>query len=344
MMIYELTDLTKVYGNRTVLKIPHLAIEKNRIYALLGPNGAGKTTLLNILGFLDAPTSGSIRYRSDLVALTETALQTLRRQVVVVHQHPILFTTSVFKNLEFGLKIRNISSKNRTRIIEEALDLVGMRAFAQSKAHRLSGGETQRVALARALALSPEVFLCDEPTASVDAENQAIIINLLRQINVAKKISIIFTTHDRTQAAGIAHQTLVLDHGQLIHTGYDNIFSAVIDRDGQGKTVYALTPTISLLAGPEETGPVGRRIRIFIDPFKIKLCPGTETQKTPGKTILQGQVRQVMLENGTIRIVMDSDIWITVMISPETYRKHGLLVGDVIHYTISPEAIQTTPL
>jgi tungstate transport system ATP-binding protein len=344
MMIYELTDLTKAYSHRTVLKIPHLSIEKNRIYALLGPNGAGKTTLLNILGFLDAPTSGMIRYRSDPVAHTETALQALRRQVVVVHQHPILFTTSVFKNIEFGLKIRNISSKNRTRIIEEALDLVGMRAFAQSKAHRLSGGETQRVALARALALSPEVFLCDEPTASVDAENQAIIINLLRQINATQKISIIFTTHDRTQAAGIAHQTLVLDHGQLIHTGYDNIFSAVIGRDSQGKMVYHLTPTVSLLAGPEETGPAGRRVRIFIDPFKIKLCPGAEAQKASGKTVLQGQVRQVMLENGTIRIMMDSDIWITVMLSPEKYRKYGLLVGDVIHYTISPEAIQTTPL
>ena len=118
MMIYELTDLTKTYGHRTVLEIPHLAIEKNRIYALLGPNGAGKTTLLNILGFLEAPTTGAIQYRSGPVYFTEKALYTLRRQVVVVHQHPILFTTSVFKNLEFGLKIRNISTKNRTRIIE----------------------------------------------------------------------------------------------------------------------------------------------------------------------------------------------------------------------------------
>ncbi len=344
MRIYELTDLTKTYGHRTVLEIPHLAIEKNRIYALLGPNGAGKTTLLNILGFLEAPTTGAIQYRSGPVYFTEKALYTLRRQVVVVHQHPILFTTSVFKNLEFGLKIRNISTKNRTRIIEEALDLVGMRAFAEAKAHRLSGGETQRVALARALALSPEVFLCDEPTASVDAENQAIIINLLRQINATKKISIIFTTHDRTQAAGIAHQTLVLDHGKLIRTGYDNIFSAVIYRNDDGKTVYRLTPTVRLFAGPEEKGPVGRRIRIFIDPHKIKLCRGPEAQKASGKNILQGQVRPVMLENGTIRIMMDSDIWITMMISPEKYRKYGLLVGDVIHYTISPEAIQATPL
>jgi len=250
MMVYELTGLKKVHGSRTVLSIPCLAIEKSRIYALLGPNGAGKTTLLNILGFLDAPTSGTLQYRSRPVAFFEKTLQALRRRVVVVHQHPILFTTSVFKNIEFGLKIRKISPKNRTRIIEEALDLVGMRDFASARAHLLSGGETQRVALARALALSPEVFLCDEPTASVDAENQAIIINLLKQINAEKKISIIFTTHDRIQAAGIAHQTLVLDHGNLVRAGYENTFSAVIHRNDQGYINDTVTPENGLCPDP----------------------------------------------------------------------------------------------
>lgn len=340
MMVYQLIELTKVYGNRTVLKIPSLAIEESRIYALLGPNGAGKTTLLNILGFLDTPTSGTIQYRTRFVDFTEKSLQTLRRNVVVVHQHPILFTTSVFKNLEFGLKIRKISPKKRMRIIEEALDLVGMRDFSSARAHRLSGGETQRVALARALALSPKVFLCDEPTASVDAENQAIIINLLRQINTEKKISIVFTTHDRTQAAGIAHQTLVLDHGKLVRAGYDNIFSAVLDQNCQGKPVYTLISGVSLFAGTKETRLKNSLIRIFIDPHKIRLC--REARKKTGENYLKGRVRQVMSENGYIHVLIDSDIWITAMISPGEYRRHRFLVGDTVHYTIPPEAIHTT--
>ncbi|OQY05901.1 MAG: hypothetical protein B6I22_06710 [Desulfobacteraceae bacterium 4572_123] len=342
MMVYELTELKKVHGSRTVLSIPCLAIEKSRIYALLGPNGAGKTTLLNILGFLDTPTSGTIQYRSRPVAFFEKTLQALRRRVVVVHQHPILFTTSVFKNIEFGLKIRKISPKNRTRIIEEALDLVGMRDFASARAHLLSGGETQRVALARALALSPEVFLCDEPTASVDAENQAIIINLLKQINAEKKISIIFTTHDRTQAASIAHQTLVLDHGNLVRAGYENTFSAVINQDCRGKYVYTLLPNVSLFAGTREARPTGSRIRVFIDPHNIRLC--RKGSKKPGKNSLQGKVRQVMSENGYIRVLIDSGIWITAMISPGEYRQHGFLVNDVVQYTIAAEAIHTTTL
>ena len=144
----------------------------------------------------------------------------------MVEQHPILFTTTVYKNLEFGLKIRRIPKKERDLIIEESLDLVGMRHFIQAPAHRLSGGETQRVAIARALAVNPQVLLCDEPTSSVDAENQMAIINILRQVNDIKKITIVFTTHDRSQVNSLAHRILFLDHGKLSNNNGDNIFTA----------------------------------------------------------------------------------------------------------------------
>ena len=133
----------------------------------------------------------------------------------MVDQHPILFTTTVYKNLEFGLKIRQIPKKERGQIIAESLELVGMQHLAQAPAHRLSGGETQRVAIARALAVNPVVLLCDEPTSSVDAENQVAIINILKQVNELKKITIVFTTHDRYQVASLAHHTLFLNHGKL---------------------------------------------------------------------------------------------------------------------------------
>ena len=224
-MVYEISQLTKVYGNRTVLDIPLIKIEKGSIYALLGPNGAGKTTLLNIFGFLESPTTGNIFYRSRPVQFSESYLQPLRKAVVIVEQHPILFTTTVYKNLEFGLKIRRIPTKERVHIIEESLDLVGMRHFAQAPAHQLSGGETQRVAIARALAVNPEVLLCDEPTSSVDAENQVAIANILKQINDLKKITIIFTTHDRFQVTSLAHYTLFLDHGKLASDTSENFFN-----------------------------------------------------------------------------------------------------------------------
>jgi len=226
LIVYNISQLTKVYGTRTILDIPLLEIEKGLIYALLGPNGAGKTTLLNILGFLESPSTGNILFRSHPVRFSETFLQPLRKSVVMVEQHPILFTTTVQKNLEFGLKIRRIPTKERNQIVKESLDLVGMRNFAQAQAHRLSGGETQRVAIARAVAANPEVLLCDEPTSSVDPENQVAIINILRQINDLKKITVIFTTHDRSQVTSLAHHSLFLDHGKLVGSPSENFYGS----------------------------------------------------------------------------------------------------------------------
>ena len=216
MILYRLSKLKKIYQNRTVLDIPFLEIDQGKVYAMMGPNGAGKTTLLNILGFLEAPTSGSVQFGARPVRFAEPSIQALRKDVVMVDQHPILFTTTVYKNLEFGLKVRKIVKSERERMINEALEMVGMRSFAQAQAHRLSGGETQRVALARAFAVSPKVLLCDEPTANVDEENQVIILRILRQINELKGISILFTTHDRSQASSLAQETLLIRRGRIL--------------------------------------------------------------------------------------------------------------------------------
>ena len=108
-MLYVLSKITSKYGSRTVLDIPLMEIEKGKIYALLGPNGAGKTTLLNILAFLEAPATGDVFYHSTLVSFLESYLQNLRREVVMIDQRPILFTGTVYKNVEFGLKIQTKS-------------------------------------------------------------------------------------------------------------------------------------------------------------------------------------------------------------------------------------------
>ncbi|MBW2260198.1 MAG: ATP-binding cassette domain-containing protein, partial [Deltaproteobacteria bacterium] len=148
-MVFEVKNLTKVYERRRVLDIPELRIEKGKVYGLLGPNGSGKTTLLEILSFLMQPTTGEIAYNAKKVDFSRTYLQGLRREVAMVEQQPILFTTSVYRNVEFGLRIRKVAKERRNQIVFEVLDLVGMRDFAQASAHRLSGGETQRVAIAR---------------------------------------------------------------------------------------------------------------------------------------------------------------------------------------------------
>jgi tungstate transport system ATP-binding protein len=336
--VYSLTRLTKLFGNRIVLSLPNLTIEAGRIYALLGPNGAGKTTLLNILGFLDSPTNGQIHYHSKPVRYTEAQLQVLRKEVVMVDQHPILFSTTVYKNLEFGLKIRKIAKKKRDRIIDATLDLVGMRSFIRAQAHRLSGGETQRVALARGLALSPKVFLCDEPTSSVDAENQTTIMNILRRINADKKMTVIFTTHDRSRAADLTHHTLVLDKGRLVPTAYENIFSGRLFRNGQQQYRCRIRENISLACALEKSDVRNQSVRIFIDPEMI--VPVGRAELHGDSNLIQGRVIQIMSENGKIRMVIDGGLRLSLLISRDDYEKTRPLVGGNVGVYIPPAAIR----
>ena len=337
-MVYRLSKLTKVYGARTVLNIPKLEIESERIYALLGPNGAGKTTLLNILGFLEPPTTGRIQYRRQSVRYAESDLLQYRKEVIMVDQHPILFTTTVYKNLEFGLKIRGVGQRERERIIDEALDLVGMRSFIKSQAQHLSGGETQRVAIARALALAPRVFLCDEPTASVDIENQNIIINILKQINEDRKITILFTTHDRSQAADLAHETLTLDYGQLVETAWENVFSGFLQQDNDGGYRCVVQDKISFLISPNQTGPRNKSVRLVVDPAQIKLI-GYQDDAC-GASRLQGKLVRAAAQNSKIRLVVDIGLFITLLIPRKNYEQFRPLVGEVVDICVPPEAVQ----
>jgi tungstate transport system ATP-binding protein len=336
-MIYTVSDLIKIYGSRTVLDIPYLEIEKERIYALLGANGAGKTTLLNIFGLLEAPSAGKVLYRSRPVNFSESALQSLRKEVVLVDQHPILFTTTVYKNLEFGLIIRKIDKKERARIVDESLDLVGMREFSHAPAQHLSGGETQRVAIARALALAPRVFLCDEPTSSVDVENQNIIITVLKRINETKKISVLFTTHDRSQAARLAHHTIVLNQGRLVPTLYENIFRGVLQTDSAGLPQCAIQDKLHLAIMVNQIPENRSTVSVFIDPERITPVEPSEDPSITNE--LQGRVVQLIAENGKVRIVVDAGVWLALLISKKRYQKFGFMVGETIGLSIPPEAI-----
>ena len=130
-MLYELDNLKKQYGDRTVLNISSLSLSARKVYALIGPNGAGKWTLLNHLAFLDQPTSGVLKFRNKVVNSDKRHLVQLRRRVVLVDQSPILFSGTVWKNVEFGLKVRGVSKKERALKIPTILGEVGGHPFEQ---------------------------------------------------------------------------------------------------------------------------------------------------------------------------------------------------------------------
>ena len=333
-MLYSLSNITKTYGSKTILDIERLSIEQGHIYGLLGPNGAGKTTLLRILALLEPPTSGEVFFKKRSVVFQERHLQPLRREVVMINQHPILFTTTVYKNLEFGLKIRKMPSAERRTRIEQTFAMMGLGHLADAPAHKLSGGETQRVAIARAIVLNPKVLLCDEPTSNVDLENQAVILSLFRQINRQQKITIIYTTHDRLHAA-LAHKTFYMDHGRLTTKAYDNLFHVKMKKQvGPRRIVYKVADSFDLEL---ETDHLDAQ-RILVDPRQITPAHIAENSTRPGMPV--GKVSRIMAEHDAVHILVENGFTVTVWMSSEAYREKKLLVGDTVALTIPPYAIE----
>jgi tungstate transport system ATP-binding protein len=326
-MFYELRNIKKTFDQRTVLDLKTLSMEKGKVLGLLGPNGAGKTTLLEILAFLARPTSGELWFEKEEVDFKGRSLVNLRRKVVLVQQQPILFTTTVAKNVGFPLRIRKTPKARREKIINDLLALVGMSAFRNAKAHRLSGGETKRVAIARSLACSPEGILLDEPTASVDVENQVAIERIIREINRQKGISVIFTTHDMNQAAKLADETVFLFEGRPAQSIYENIFSGHIEMDEKGCKfcVIANGPRLNVASG--KLGPV----RISIDPNGVGISKnknGLSNENT-----LEGRLIQLNDEQQRIRALVDVGIPLSVLIPKAVFRDLHLVVGDKVWVT-----------
>ncbi len=333
-MLYELSNLKKIYGKRAVLDLPHLSVEAGRIIGLLGPNGAGKTTLLEIFAFLSNPTSGEVWFKGKKVDHENDRLRDLRRRVVIVQQHPIMFTVTVKKNLEFPLVIRKVPKNGQEKAISELLDLVGMREFKHARAHNLSGGETQRIAIARALACSPEVILFDEPTSSVDVENQIAIERIIQEINQEKGISVIFTTHDMNQAARLADDVIFLFEGRLAQSTYENIFSGQILPGENGDPYCLVQNKLKLGINKAKMGPA----RIAIDPNAIQVSQTADDP--PPENSFKGRLVQLTDEKNKVRLLVDVGLPLCVLLSKEDLAAMSLGMGSSIWLTCPPDSIE----
>ena len=322
-VLYELNKLIKTYEQRTVLNLEKLSFKKNKVIGLLGPNGAGKTTLLEILAFLIRPSAGDLWFKKEIVDFTSDKLLDLRRKVVLIQQQPLLFTTTVFKNVEYPLKIRKTPGPKRERIVKELLDLVGMGNFTHASAHKLSGGETHRVAIAQALACFPKVILMDEPTASVDVENQINIERIIKEINRKKGISVIFTTHDMIQASRLADETLFLYEGKVAQSIYENIFSGDIEVGPKGHKYCVLNSGLKLRVSSEKSGS----IRISIDPKAVKL---NQKESSSTYNVFKGNLIQLTDEKTNVRALVDMGIPMSVLIPKEIFKTLNLKLGEEV--------------
>jgi len=201
-----------------------LSIEKGFFAAVAGPSGSGKTTLLNIIGCLDLPTSGRVSIAGqDVAELSDDELSHFRsRKLGFIFQTfnliPIL---NVYENVEYPLRLNRVPKKEMEERTEEMIEAVGLSAQRTQRPNQLSGGQRQRVAVARALVTRPELVLADEPTANLDSETGARMIDLLHSMRDRFATTFLFSTHDPMVMAH-AEQHFTMRDGCLIHGRIDN--------------------------------------------------------------------------------------------------------------------------
>ena len=213
----RLTDLSKVYRSSDTETVAlsgiDLSINAGEFVAIMGPSGCGKSTLLNILGMIDAPSSGHYIFDgTDVTGLGEAALVKLRKRQLgfVFQSFNLIDEMTVEENVELPLRYLKIGRAQRRARVREALELVGLNHRARHKPSQLSGGQQQRVAVARAVVADPKLILADEPTGNLDSKNGEEVLELLRLLN-EQGSTIVMVTHSDRDAGEASRLIRMLD-------------------------------------------------------------------------------------------------------------------------------------
>jgi putative spermidine/putrescine transport system ATP-binding protein len=216
MCFVSVENVSKSFGNQTVLNDLSLTAEKGEFVTLLGPSGCGKSTLLRILAGLTRPDQGRI----EIDGTDVTLLPPKDRGVGMVFQNYALFPNlNVFENIAFGLKMKKLDKHTIRQKANEMVELVGLSGKEKAYPRELSGGQQQRVALARSLVTEPKVLLLDEPLSALDAQIRKNLQKQLKAIQQELNMTMVLVTHDQEEAMAVSDRIWIMNRGQIAQHG-----------------------------------------------------------------------------------------------------------------------------
>ena len=335
----SLNAITKTFGPFTAVDNVALNVPNGSFVCLLGPSGCGKTTLLRMIAGLEEPTSGTVMLDGDDI----TPLPTHKRNLGMVFQSLALFPhLSVGDNIAYALRIRGATREAQKKRVDELLAMIALPGFAEGPVAKLSGGQRQRVAIARALALSPKLFLLDEPLSALDAKLREAMQVELRQLQQRLGITTIVVTHDQREAMTMADLVVVMGKGRILQVappveiyrkpadafvadfiGSTNLLP--LETDGAGR-VTVLGVVIEGLAMPADRNNASLSIR----PEDVRLT-------APGAGAITGTVTFVRDLGGTIETFVESGGVTLVAVATPRERPH-VSVGQSVGIVLPPEA------
>lgn len=212
----RIQNAVKKYGDNVVIPDLSLDIKEGEFFTLLGPSGCGKTTLLRMIAGFNSIEGGDFYFGDRRI----NDLDPSKRNIGMVFQNYAIFPNmTVEKNVEFGLKNRNVSKEERVGEVKKFLKLMQIEDFAERMPEKLSGGQQQRVALARALVIKPDVLLMDEPLSNLDAKLRIEMRTAIKQLQNSIGITTVYVTHDQEEAMAVSDRIAVFNHGVIQQIG-----------------------------------------------------------------------------------------------------------------------------
>ncbi|MGE5257397.1 MAG: ABC transporter ATP-binding protein [Hyphomicrobiales bacterium] len=215
-MRVQLTGITKCFGATRAIDDVSLNVEEGDFFTLLGPSGCGKTTLLRTIAGFCTPEAGEIRFGDRVV----NSIPPHRRETGMVFQNYALFPhLSVYDNVAYGLRARNVPRTQTSARVAEILKSVQLEGLEHRPPSQLSGGQQQRVALARALVISPQILLMDEPLSNLDAKLRVSMREEIRRLQKRMGITTIYVTHDQEEAMAVSDRIAIVSRGRIEQVG-----------------------------------------------------------------------------------------------------------------------------
>lgn len=221
--MFRLSNVSKIYRTSSIetmaLDEVSLDIDKGDFVAVMGPSGCGKSTLMNVLGMIDAPSSGGYYFFDrDISGYSPQRLAAMRKGNVgfIFQSFNLIDELDVFENVELPLLYQHIGKSQRKTLVREALELVGLSSRMNHLPSQLSGGQQQRVAVARAVVGDPKLILADEPTGNLDSRNGEEVLDMLRVLN-EQGATILMVTHSPAHARAANRLVTMLD-GRIVRS------------------------------------------------------------------------------------------------------------------------------
>ena len=350
--LLTLSNVAVHHGEHVALQVASLEVYPGDVMALIGPNGAGKSTMLRVMGMLQLPDHGTVRFRGEN-ALDGNQLA-LRRRIATVFQEPLLLNASVYQNAALGLKLRGVRRDEIQRHLGPWLQRLGIAHLAARFARTLSGGEAQRTSLARALVLEPELLLLDEPFSALDPASREALVRDFQRIVRETGITTVLVTHDRHEAFALANRVGVLHQGRLLQlgsrenvflrpeteavaeiVGIENRLSGVVEvSDGDHATIKTNGAMIHAQAGLK----TGTNVVACIRPEEVSLTLGTCGPQDSNR--LKGKVIAVSPGMTHHRISLDCGGFpLVALVERRGYSKLPLCEGDEVTAVFSPETV-----